>query len=768
MIFSEAMRRVDAYEKVTGRAVYADDLRFDRMLYAKQLYSEYPHAKIINIDASEAGRLYGVVDIITAADCPGSKQVGGIIRDHYVLASGKVRYHGDVVAVAAAEDYETACRAIEAIKVKYEPLEPILDPIIALKEGSPKVHDERENNIVESFCVRYGNTEKIFSNAEHIFEAEFKTQFIEHAYMEPESCVALKNPDGTITVYAGMQHPFSTRRYVADFLGLPLSRVQIKQTTLGGGFGGKDDTISVICARAALLAMRTERPVKITLTREESIRESYKRHPFNIRLKMAVDSENKISALESNFVIDGGAYCSVSPFVIWRPTVQCTGPYKVPNVKCDSTAVYTNNTFCGAMRGFGTPQYNFAIESFMDIAADKLGVDPIKFRRNNFFQQNDTTHTGQKLAGHKVSIAEVVSNALQKFGWDEKFKRCSRGRIREDGKCYGVGMACSYRGVSLGAEGSDFCSAIINIQPDGSILMEVGVFENGQGSKTAMVRILANELGVDPTRVVYLDSDTSSITDGGPTVASRGTLVGGNAVLDACRQIKEMMSPVLAKLIGRSEHGYIFSKERIINPRNKKEIGFADAVAACHNEKMYLYAFGVWKGPKVHWKEDTGQGDAYFTYVYGCNAVEIEVDSSSGKIRLLSAVGAHDVGRAINPQMLMGQIYGGIIMGMGQALTEEIIHIGGRIENTNFNKYRLIRSIDVPEMTAIIIENPDPSGPWGAKSIGEPANELMAGAIANAVFYATNFRTFRLPIRPEDIIEHFGRSRKSENPERTS
>ena len=746
------MKRIDAFEKVTGKAVYADDMKLDRMLFAKPLYAEHPHAKIIDIDLAEAKTIPGVIDIITAGDSPGSKQVGGVIRDHYVLAFEKVRYHGDVVAVVAAETYQSATEAVEKIRVNYEVLPPILDPLKALKNDPAKVHDERDNNTVESFKIRYGNTEKAFEGAKNVFKATYQTQTVEHAYMERESCVAMKNPDGTITVYGGMQHPFSTRRYVATFLGLPLNHIRVIQTTLGGGFGGKDDTISVVCARAALLALRTERPVKLTLTREESIRESYKRHPFHIELKMAVDDEHNIKALKSYFVADGGPYCAVSPFVIWRPTVQCTGPYKVPNVHCDSFAVYSNNAFSGAMRGFGTPQYNFAIESFIDEVAHTLEVDPIKFRKDNFFQQNDRTHTGQQLAGHKVSIAETVTECLNKFSWDEKYKKCSRGKPT-DNKFYGVGMACSYRGVSLGAEGNDFCSAIVNIQPDGSILLEVGVSENGQGSKTAMTRILAGELGIETKHITYLDSDTSSITDGGPTVASRGTLVGGNAVLDAAHQIKTMMEPVIGKLIGKSKQGFLFYKDTIQNPRTKKEISFAEAVTACHNERLYLYALGIWRGPKVGWDEEKGRGDAYFTYVYGCNATEVEIDAETGKVKVLYAVGAHDVGRAINPQMLVGQIQGGMVMGMGQALFEEVKSEAGVIQNTNLNKYKIPRTTDTPPMDAVIVQNPDPSGPWGAKSIGEPTNELMAGAIANAVFNATGVRIRSLPVRPETIIQ---------------
>ena len=765
------MNRIDAYEKVTGRAVYADDIKLDPMLYAKQLYAEYPHAKILKIDTSAALGLEGVACVVTSKDCPGLKRVGGIVKDYYVLAEGKTRYHGDVVAAVAARDYETACRAASLIKVEYEPLEPILDPVKAMQPSSPKVHDEMPNNIVKHFKVRHNDTEKEFAKAKKIFEAEFQTQFVEHSYMEPESCVAIPNGDGSITILGGMQHPFSTRRYVAWFMGLPLNKVQIKQTTLGGGFGGKDDTISVICARAALLARKSGRPVKLTLTREDSIRESYKRHPFNVRLKMSVGADNKIRALESQIIADGGPYCATSPFVIWRPTVQCTGPYLVPNVKCDSYAVYTNNPLCGAMRGFGAPQYNFCTESFMDIVAHELNISPVKFRELNFFKQNDVTHTGQKLSNHKVSISQVVSETLAKFGWDAKYKRCSRGKAKGE-KFYGIGMACSYRGVSLGAEGNDMCSAIINIQPDGSVLLEVGVAENGQGLKTAMTTILCGELGIDASCVIYLDVDTNSIPDSAPTVASRGTLVGGNAVIDACKQLKELMSPVLTKLLGASKGSACHSRPRlkhsgvnssgnppkqvdykfdngfISNPKTGKKANFGEVIEACHKNRIYLHALGEWQGPRVHWDEENGQGDAYFTYVYGCNAVELEVDKATGKIKVISCVGAHDVGKAINPQMLEGQIYGGMVMGMGQALTEEVVCKDGKIENLNFNKYKILRATDVPDdMAALLIENADPAGPWGAKSIGEPVNELMAGAIGNAVFNATGVRVCELPIK---------------------
>lgn len=750
------VKRIDALEKVTGNAKYADDMVFDRMIYAAPVFAAHTSARILKVDTSLALKVGGVIDVITAEDIPGKKQVGGIIADQFVIAADRVRYNGDVIAMVAANDLNTARSATKLVSVKYEPLTPILTTDDALREGAPSIHETHKDNIAAHFCVRHGNVENGYKISEHTVEAEFDTSFIEHSYMEPEACIAAPEPDGSITVYGGMQHPFSTRRVVAAVTGLPLARTRIVQTTLGGGFGGRDDTISAICARAAVLALRNKRPVKIVYTREESVRESYKRHPFHIKYKAGIGKDGKFKSVEMDLTADSGAYCSMSPFVIWRPTVQCTGPYGIPNVRCDTRAVYTNNTFTGAMRGFGTPQHIFACESFIDMCAEKVKLNPLEFRKLNFFKQGTQTHTGQKLDSHKVAISEVTDKALAELGWENKFRDCTRGKVRKDGLLYGVGFATSYRGVSLGAEGNDFCSAIVNIQPDGSILLEVGVSENGQGLKTAMTHIAAVEFGVADECIRFIDTDTSSITDGGPTVASRGTIVGGNAVIDACSKIKEMMKPVLKDLIGASVKGYIYNDGKITNAGNRKSATFEKAVAMCHSKKMYLHALGVFSGPKVGWAEETGQGEAYFTYVYGCQACELTVNPASGKVDVTRVVAAHEVGKAINPQMAAGQIFGGVMMGLGFALMEEIKHENGIIQNLNFNTYRIPRSTDVPEITAIIVENPDPAGPWGAKSLGEPTNELMGGAVANAVYHATGVRFFKTPITAEKIRSALG------------
>ncbi|CAG0960992.1 partial xanthine dehydrogenase molybdenum-binding subunit, partial [Anaerolineae bacterium] len=407
-----------------------------------------------------------------------------------------------------------------------EPLPLILDPEEAMQDGSPLVHEELGTNIINTHHVRRGKVEDGFRQAEVVIEQEFRTQWIEHAYMEPEVAICIPRPDGVLEVRGSMQHPFSTRRFVASLLGVPLADVEIVGVPMGGGFGGKDDTAALVCARAALASKLTGRPVRMMYRRDWSIRESYKRHPYRVHYTMGLTKEGKIVAVRCRIVADGGAYCSVTPWVTWRSTVQCCGPYEVPHVHCDTYGVYTNNPVTGAMRGFGSPQMNFVIESMIEIAAERLGMPSLALRRMNMVRQGATTITGQKLDDHTVAMEQVLDAVAKEIGYEEKLKKNARGG-GESEEMYGIGLAMSYRGVSLGSEGVDFCAAMINVQADGSVIIETGVHENGQGAEAAMILLTAKELGVDPDRIRYRQSSTSVIPDSGTTVASRGTIMGG-------------------------------------------------------------------------------------------------------------------------------------------------------------------------------------------------------------------------------------------------
>ena len=511
--------------------------------------------------------------------------------------------------------------------------------------------------------------------------------------------------------------------------------------------GGKDDTISIIAARTAVAAQILKRPVKMTYDREWSMRESYKRHPYRINYKLGLTDKGIMKAMKVRIIADAGAYCSVSPWVTWRSTVQCSGPYLIDNVWCDTYAVYTNNVYTGAFRGFGSPQINFCIEQLVEIAAEKIGISPIAIRQLNMVYQGCTTTAGQKLDKHVVSMQQVFDTIRKESDFDRKVKQCTFGK-GDDDELYGIGLAMSYRGMSLGAEGTDFHSAIINVQFDGSIYLHTGIHENGQGAESVMILILSRELGINKERVQYHQPSTVNIPDGGTTVSSRGTLMGGGAVVIAAQKLKKKIAKVIAVKFGCNPDNICFEDEKIFDSNNKSSIlDFDEAIQIVFNSQVHPHSLGTFKAPQVTWDEEKGQGEPYFTWVYGCQAVELTVNRKTGKITLLKAYAAHDIGRAINPSMLLGQFYGGMAMGIGYTLHEDLQINEGRINALNYNRYRVPRASDIPEMKGIIIENPDPLSPSKAKGIGEPTLELMAPAIANAIYNATGQRYYELPIK---------------------
>lgn len=744
--------RHDAVAKVTGRAKYTDDYTFHGMLHAVPVYSEYVHAENLRIDTGKAEDMPGVVRVFTAADVPGKVRYGQIEEDYCMFAESKILFAGDVTALVVAQTRAQALAAAEKVAVHADPLPPVTDPEQALAEDAPVIREIAGSNLVNHHRVRRGDARAEIERCDLVVEEEFRTQFVEHAYMEPETAVCVPRFDGVIEVYGSMQHPFSTRRFTAALLGEPLSSIEVYQPPMGGGFGGKDDTAAIVCARAAMAARLLNRPVKLTYTREWSMRESYKRHPYRLRYRFGYEKSGRLRAAVIDILGDSGAYLSVTPWVNWRSTAQCCGPYSVGHVHADVRSAATNNPVGGAMRGFGAPQVNFAVEQMSDIAAERLGIDPLEYRRLNMVKQGGETVTGQVLDTHTVSLQEVMDKVAGEIGYREKLQRCSRGTGSDD-ELYGIGLAISYRGSSLGAEGMDFCSAVINGQFDGSILLETAIHENGQGAESVMMLILAEELGVDLKRIRYKRPSTSNIPDGGTTVATRGTIMGGSAVTSAARQLKELLSSNLADDLGCAPSDISFHDDCIWGKNDAARMTWDEAMERLFFKRVFPYAFGTFQAPEVSWDEETGQGDAYFTYVYSCQAVELTVSKKSGKVTLKNIVAGHDVGRAINRAMILGQIYGGIAQGVGMALMENFELEDGVIKSLNLNTYTIPKAKDLPEITGVIVENYDPQSLSGAKGIGEPALELIAPAIANAVYNATGIRFRSLPISldPEDL-----------------
>lgn len=743
--FTDAWRN-DAVAKVSGKAKYTDDYTLPGMLHAVPLHSPVASAKLLSIDFSEALKLPGVIAVYTAKDIPGNIKFGQIIKDYPTLVNKRIRSTGDVLALVVGESRATCLSALPLIKVEFDEIPALFDPEEAIKPDAPLINPEHGSNVCNYHCVRTGDIESSEKDADIIIEQDFSTSRIEHAYLEPESALCHQRPDGVMEVLGSMQHPFSTRRFVASTLGFKLSDVEVKTVPMGGGFGGKDDTAALVCARAALCAYLSGKPVKLTYSREMSIRESYKRHPYKLQYRMGLKQDGHIVSVKVRMVADSGAYCSVTPWVTWRSTVQCCGCYEVPNVHCDVYGVYTNNLFTGAMRGFGSPQVNFAIEQLIEMAAEKLNKDESDLRRLNMVKQGSTTITGQVLDTHTVSLKQAMDTVLSEIDYENKKRNCSFGDPTKD-EWYGIGYAISYRGMSLGAEGTDFNSAIINIQPDGSVLLETGIHENGQGSESAMILIAAEELGIPKELIRYRFPSTSNIPDGGTTVASRGTLLGGGATVNAAKIVKERIVEGVQAALKLS--GCRYELGNVLDSTGKVVADYFSAIRMCYNNQVYPYAFGVFQAPRVSWDEHTGHGNAYFTWVYACQAVELKVNAISGQITLLNIVAAHDLGKAINPAMLAGQFYGGMAMGAGYGLYEQVPLEKGTPICSNYHNYRVLRSTDLPEMTAIFIENRDPNSPSGAKGIGEPTLEITAPAIANALYRATGKRFYDQPLAPK-------------------
>jgi CO/xanthine dehydrogenase Mo-binding subunit len=671
-----------------------------------------------------------------------------VVKNQAILALDKVRYLGDGLALVAARTREIAEAAVKLIKVDYEPLPVVSDPEAALAPDAARIHGE--DNTFVHHKVRKGDVVAGFAQADFVLERKFRTPCIEHSYLEPEAVLAEPAEHGGVVVTGSVQNLFSSRRSVAAALKLDLNRVEIIQSTLGGSFGGKDEVMTSMCCRAAMLALATSKPVKMVNTREESMLESYKRHPYVLYYKWGAKRDGSITAMEIKCIADGGAYASMSPFVTWRSVVQATGPYYCENVKTDVFAVYTNNNYTGAMRGFGSPQVNFAIESMMDELGEKVGKDPLEIRLQNGFKDGAVTATQQKLT-HKVSLMEVLTKATEAADFRAKWKK--NRTAPAVAKRRGIGLACSYRGVSLGAEGVDAAGAIVSVQTDGSVIVSSGITDMGQGAQTQMSQIAAEVLGISMDRIRFLNTNTSRVPDSGPTVASRGTIMGGSAAKKAAEIVRATLLGVGAELVKVAAAQCELADNYLVEKRSRKRLAsFTEVAAECFRCGKAMHALGWHKALPTSWHEEEGKGEAYFTFVYAANVAEVEVDTETGKVDVVDFVSCHDVGKAINRNAVLGQFYGGVAMGLGYGLLEEFDYEDAVPKQVNFDEYLIATSMDVPPIKAIIVENEDAAGPFGAKSVGEPTNELAAPAIVNAIYNATGKRICEIPATLERVL----------------
>jgi CO/xanthine dehydrogenase Mo-binding subunit len=718
MVVGERIRRPDAPDKVKGSALYIEDLAFTGSLWGGVLRSPHPHARIVRLDALRARSISGVRSVLTAKDIPGQNLIPMIQADWPVLAAEFVRHVGEGVALVAAESREAMAEALGAIVVEYEPLPALLDMEEALKAGE----------VISHWKIRRGDPVTAWSRSDLVVvEGTYRTPYQEHAYIEPNGMIAVPDGQGGVVVYGSMQCPFYVQKAVASALGCDLAQVRIVQTVTGGGFGGKEDAPSAPGAQVALLAQATGRPVRLILSREEDMAVMSKRHPGRVHMRTAATPDGQLVAAEVDYLLDGGAYATLSPVVLFRGTVHACGPYRVPNVKVDARVVRTHKVPCGAFRGFGEPQVVFACESQMNALAERIGMDPLMLRLKNALAEGDETVTGHKLTV-SVGFGDVLDKVAAASAWSRKRAEFAKdsGPVRR-----GIGLAACYYGVGLGAMGKHLnpAGASVVVAADGSVTVAVGTTEIGQGMITVLSQIAAEALGCPVERVRVVEPDTSRVPDSGPTVASRTTVMSGNAIRDAAAKIRAAMEPVIAD----------------------SGLSWRQAVALCVQKQVGLAAHGWAVPPATTFNLETGQGEAYICYTFSANVVEVEVDTETGQTRVLAVHSGHDAGKVINPTTGEGQVEGGVVQGLGYALIEEHVLKDGRIVNDQFSTYIIPTPLDVPEIHPILVEHPYPWGPYGAKGLGETPIIAVAPAVTAAIHHATGVRLDEIPATPERV-----------------
>jgi len=752
--------RPDAEAKVTGAARYADDVSFDGMLYGANLRAEHPHARLLSIDTSQARALPGVHAVLTHADVPGRNRHGLVYQDWPVLCDDKVRYLGDAVAIVAADTPVLAREALKRIDVEYDALPTVVSAEAAREPDAALVHEEwtpdgdsKATNLLEHIKVRHGDVDLGFAEADVIIEREYRTPAYDHFFMEPECSIGV--PAGfddkhkKLTVYVGSQIPYADRDQVAAALRLPEDQVRVIGTLIGGGFGGKEDIMGQI--HAALLAQATGHPVKILYDRPESMLAHPKRHATVIRMRTGAKRDGRLTAVEAELVGDAGAYASLSTKVLKRATAHATGPYDVAHAKVDCYAMYTNNPPAGAFRGFGVTQSAFAVESNMDLLAEELGMDPFELRRINALRIGGTTATGQVLR-ESVGLPDCIDWVQARV---QELDAVTDPRWADHTIAWGV--AAAYKNTGFGGGAADAAEAEVEVCPNGTVEVRASSADLGQGLTTVLAQIAAEVFGLHIEQARVLLSDTDLTPDGGATTASRQTFVTGNAARLAAEGIRDRLKGVVA------EHWNV-PPDTVCFAGGALSTGGAASAGGAPCAAEHSVAFGE----AVRWLTDAGHeprlryhyqapatrplgegGDMHFAFSFSVQAAQVAVDTRTGKVQVLRVVAAADGGRALNPQAVLGQVEGGVVMGIGTALSEEYLLVDGIPQTRRWKDYRTPLIGDMPEMDIHLAEHPTSTGPFGAKGIGELPSIPTAPAICNAIYRATGVRARRLPVKPE-------------------
>ena len=739
-----AVTRVDALEKATGSALYAGDVHLPRMLHGKVLLSPFSHARILNIDASRALALSGVRAVITGQDTPGVL-LGPMLRDQPVIATGKVRFQGEYVAAVAAVDPSVAEEALELIHVVYEELPAVFDPLEAMEPDAPIIHEDllgysmnfktsRYGNVCTHLKVHHGDVARGWAEADLVLEERFTTQPVHQGYIEPHASVASVEPSGKVTVWTTAKGPYRTRLELSQALKTPMSQIRVITPYLGGDFGGKGAL--AMEPLAALLSSRTGQPVKMELSRRQEFACVHPRHPCLIEMKIGAKRDGSLVALEGRAVWDAGAYSDTGPRVTGK-TAALQGVYQVPNVWLEGYCVYTNKSSFGNCRAPGSPQVFFAMESMMDAIARQLGMDPLEVRLKNAYKDGDLSATGQVL--HDLSIRQTLERAAEAARWRE----------RESKTGAGWGMACGEWHSGAGPS-----SAAIKLNEDGTAVLLTGAVEHGSGAHTVLTQVASEVLGIPTSSFSRTFSDTDATPYESPTGASRQTFNAGLTVKLAAEEVRrQLLERASDHLEAKPEDLELVGGQVRVKGSPEKAVALKSLAMAKGKGPLIGSASQERSSPPFDPSYTEGlAGPSFHGHTYATQVAQVEVDRETGDVRVLGVTAAQDVGLAINPMGVEGQIEGGVAAGLGYALTENIVFAGGRVLTDSLMDYRVPTAVDVPIVESHIVEQPDHEGPFGAKSAGELPYVPVAGAIANAIYDAVGVRVTDLPITPEKVL----------------